>query len=167
MLAQPLTHPELLAALAAAGHGSTVLIADGNYPHATAVGPNAKQIYLNLRPGMVSVDDILAAILSSVSVERAQVMKPETGDEPPIFGRFRSLLPNIQLEGLERHDFYDTARGPDLAVAVASGDCRHNANLLLTIAALPEPTALQQTETEVDDGRLRSNGSGLALIADR
>jgi L-fucose mutarotase len=167
MLAQHLTHPELLGALASAGHGSTVLIADGNYPHATAVGPNAKHIYLNLRPGMVTVDDILSAILSSVSVERAQVMNPETGDEPLIFARFRSLLPNIHLEGLERRAFYDAARGPDLAVAVASGDCRHNANLLLTIAALPEPTALQQTEAGVEDRSLRSNGSGSALITGR
>jgi L-fucose mutarotase/ribose pyranase (RbsD/FucU family) len=30
-----LLHPEILAALAGAGHGSRVLIADGNYPFST------------------------------------------------------------------------------------------------------------------------------------
>jgi L-fucose mutarotase len=47
-----LTHPQILAALARAGHGSKVLISDGNYPHSTAKGPNAEVVYLNLSPGI-------------------------------------------------------------------------------------------------------------------
>ena len=35
MLYSTLTHPNILRALAAAGHGSQILIADGNYPLAT------------------------------------------------------------------------------------------------------------------------------------
>lgn len=35
MLYTPLTHPTILKVLAMAGHGSKVLIADGNYPLAT------------------------------------------------------------------------------------------------------------------------------------
>ena len=36
MIRGKLIHPEILAALAGAGHGSKVLITDGNFPHATA-----------------------------------------------------------------------------------------------------------------------------------
>ena len=39
MLNYTLVHPPLLRALAAAGHGSQVLLADGNYPAATANRP--------------------------------------------------------------------------------------------------------------------------------
>ncbi len=55
----PLIHPPLLAALGAAGHGGRVLLADANYSHATNAGPAAAVIYLNLRPGLVTVDQVL------------------------------------------------------------------------------------------------------------
>ena len=41
MLRSPLIHPQLLAALGAAGHGARVLIADANYSHSTNVYPGA------------------------------------------------------------------------------------------------------------------------------
>ncbi|MDT5026106.1 MAG: L-fucose mutarotase, partial [Micromonosporaceae bacterium] len=69
MLRYPLTHPEIIGALAAAGHGSTVLLADANYPHATAVGPNARRVFLNLRAGQIPVDDVLATVLDAIPVE--------------------------------------------------------------------------------------------------
>ncbi|HEY6594694.1 MAG TPA: RbsD/FucU family protein [Asanoa sp.] len=137
MLRYRLTHPELVAALAAAGHGSTVLLADGNYPLATASGPAARRVYLNLRPGQVPVDDILATVLDAVAVEAARVMQPAGGPEPPIFATFRGLLGEVALEPLDRFAFYAAAREPDLAVAVASGDQRLYANILLTIGVLP------------------------------
>lgn len=136
MLRYHLTHPELIGALAAAGHGSTVLLADANYPHATAVGPNARNVYLNLRPGQVPVDDILETVLTAVPVESAFVMQPEDGLQPPVFGRFRELLGDVAPQPLARNDFYAAARRPDLALAVASGDQRLFANILLTIGVV-------------------------------
>lgn len=136
MLRYPLTHPEIIGALAAAGHGSTVLLADANYPHATAVGPNARNVYLNLRPGQVPVDDILATVLTAVPVESAFVMQPEDGREPAVFGRFRDLLGTVAPQPLARADFYTAARRPDLALAIASGDQRLFANILLTIGVV-------------------------------
>ena len=61
MLRLKLLHPELLGRLAAMGHGSQVLIADGNYPVATAAGPAAHRVYLNLAPGLVPAPPRLAA----------------------------------------------------------------------------------------------------------
>lgn len=136
MLRYRLTHPELIGTLAAAGHGSTVLLADANYPHATAVGPNARTVYLNLRPGQVPVDDILQTVLSAVPVESAFVMRPDDAPEPPVFDRFRDLLADVALQPLARADFYAAARQPDLALAVASGDQRLFANILLTIGVV-------------------------------
>ena len=141
MLRYPLTHPELIGALAAAGHGSTVLLADSNYPHATAVGPAARTVYLNLRPGQVPVDDVLETLLTAVPIEAAHLMRPDDGSEPPIFDRFRELVAPVAPTLLARADFYAAARGPDLALAVATGDQRLYANILLTIGVVPPTTA--------------------------
>ncbi|MDX6237499.1 MAG: L-fucose mutarotase, partial [Kribbellaceae bacterium] len=69
MLRYPLIHPPLLGALARAGHGSVVLLADGNYPYATAVSPTAETVWLNLRPGQIPVDDVLETLLGVVPIE--------------------------------------------------------------------------------------------------
>jgi L-fucose mutarotase len=130
----PLIHPPLLAALAACGHGGKVLIADANYSHATNVSPRAALIHLNLRPGLVTVDQVLEPVLAAVPVEAVHVMQPDEGPEPEVFAAYRALLgPGVPLRPLGRLDFYATCREPDLAVCVATGDGRLYANVLLTV----------------------------------
>ena len=134
MLRFPLIHPPLLAALAAAGHGGRVLIADANYSHSTNANQAAALIHLNLRPGLVTVDQVLEPVLAAVPVEDATVMRPDDGSTPEVFGRYRELLgPELDLRSLARLDFYIECRQPDLAVCVATGDQRLYANILLTI----------------------------------
>ena len=130
----PLIHPPLLAALAACGHGGKVLLADANYSSATNAHPDAMVVYLNLRPGLLTVDQVLEPLLAAVPVEAADVMTPGDGTEPEAFARYRELLgPAVPLRPLERFPFYAACREPDLAVCVATGDDRLYANLLLTI----------------------------------
>lgn len=136
MLTYPLLHPEILAALGAAGHGAQVLIADGNYPLATRSHPAARRIFLNLAPDLLRVTDVLGVIAGATPVEAAHVMVPDSGPEPAIFGEFRTLLPGIELQALDRFGFYDAARGPDLALAIATGERRVYANILLTIGVV-------------------------------
>ena len=134
MLRFPLIHPPLLAALAAAGHGGRVLIADANYSHSTNVNPAAALIHLNLRPGLVTVDQVLEPVLAAVPVEDATVMQPDDGSMPEVFDRYRELLgPEIDLHPLPRLTFYAHCRQPDVAACVATGDQRLYANILLTI----------------------------------
>jgi L-fucose mutarotase len=130
----PLLHPPLLAALGAAGHGGRVLLADANYSHSTNVNPAATMIHLNLRPGLVTVDQVLEPVLAAVPVEAAAVMRPDDGSTPPVFARYAELLgPGLPLRPLGRMEFYSECRQPDIAVCVATGDDRLYANLLLTI----------------------------------
>jgi L-fucose mutarotase len=134
----PLIHPPLLAALAACGHGGKVLLADANYSHSTNVHPGATVIYLNLRPGLLTVDQVLEPLLAAVPVEAAQVMTPGDGTEPDVFAVYREQLGReVPLQPLPRFEFYAACREPDLAVCVATGDDRLYANLLLTIGFLP------------------------------
>ena len=82
MLDLPLIHPELLAGLGRSGHGSRVLISDGNYPHATGSPPSATRVFLNLRPGLLTVDQVAEVLFQVIPIESAAVMQPD-GDEDP------------------------------------------------------------------------------------
>lgn len=136
MLTTRLLHPGILAALGSAGHGAQLLIADGNYPLLTRTNDAAHRVYLNLAPGLVTVTDVLATLLEAIPVEAAHVMGPDSDDEPGIFAEFRELMPEVPLQRLGRFEFYDMARGPDLALAIATGEQRIYANLLLTIGVV-------------------------------
>ena len=139
MLKTGLLHPQILDALGQAGHGAMVLIADGNYPLLTRSNGAAHRVYLNLAPGRLTVTEVLEVLGGAIPLEAAHVMVPDAGEEPAIFAEFRALLPGMPLQALGRFDFYDLARGPDLALAIATGEQRIYANLLLTIGVvLPE-----------------------------
>ena|SRR5947209_1183152 len=136
MLRGKLIHPEILEALGRSGHGSKVLIADGNYPFATAVGPRARLVFLNLSPGMLKVTDVLRALVEAVPIESAAVMMPPSG-EPPIFAEFRDILPGgLDIEPLERFAFYEASKDENVALLVATGEERIYANILLTIGVV-------------------------------
>lgn len=134
MLRYKLTHPEILAGVAAAGHGSRVLIADGHYPFTTAAGPNATQVFLNLAPGKLTATEVLEVLVDAMAFEAAAVMRPPAEEPlPEIFGEFSRLLPRLELEHLDRFSFYDAAKTEDVALVIATGEVRTYANILLTL----------------------------------
>ena len=136
MLTYRLLQPEILRALAEAGHGARVLIADGNYPLATRSPANARRVYLNLAPDLLKVTDVLDVLTEAIPIEAAHVMTPDDGSEPAIFSDFRALLPDLSLSALGRFEFYEAASGPDVALAIATGERRIYANVLLTIGVV-------------------------------
>lgn len=136
MLKQRLIHPDIVEALAAAGHGSRILITDANYPASTRLGENASLVYLNLAPGLVKVTDVLSIILTAAPVEDAAVMEPEDGPEPAIYEEFQRLMPGVELTRFERYEFYEEASGPDTCLQIVTGEQRIYANLLLTIGVV-------------------------------
>jgi L-fucose mutarotase len=134
-----LIHPEVLRALAGAGHGSTVLISDGNFPHDTAPSQDAVRVYLNLAPDLLTVSDVLPVLLASIAVERAAVMSPEDPDEavPVAHAEIESRLPaGTPIERIPRTAFYAATQADTLALVVATGDRRPYANVLLTIGVV-------------------------------
>lgn len=135
MLNYRLIHPEILEALAAAGHGAKVVIADANYPSSTELGENAQIVYLNLAPGIPTVTQVLQVLLNAIPVEEAAIMEPDSHVEPPAWREFRRLLPDVELNGYSRFEFYEEASGPDTCLHIVTGDDRAYANILLTIGA--------------------------------
>jgi len=141
MITGSLIHPQLLAALARAGHGAHVLLLDGHYPASTAVHEHAEQVHLNLAPGLLDTSTVLRVLLTAMTVESAAVMvPPEDEDEPPAVTQHLADLPGITVDRLDRWAFYETARSPDVALAVVTGDVRTYANLLLTVGVRYDPS---------------------------
>ena len=146
MLKGQLIQPEIVEVLGRAGHGSKVLIADGNYPCRTKLGPNARLVSLNLSPGIVDCVQVLRALAAAIPIESAAVMQYATSgpyaleSEPEIWADFRDVLKTAgytePLHTIERFAFYDEAATPDVALTIATGEQRIYANLLLTIGVV-------------------------------
>lgn len=148
MLKYQLLHPQISAAVARAGHSATVLIADGNYPASSALGPNAELISLNLSPGIVNCTQVLDALAAAIPIEAACTMAPETTGphalqhDPPIWSEFREIFRrhqiSVDLEPIERFEFYRTVQSPAHVLTIQTADQRLFANLLLTIGVRKE-----------------------------
>lgn len=145
MLKSHLLHPEILAALGRAGHGSKVLIADGNYPASTTLGPSARLVHLNLAPGKLTVTEVLEVLTTAIPIEQASVMDTlksgpyATKEDPAIWSEFRKLLTASgisELTKIERMAFYEASRRTDVALVIQTGEQRIYANLLLTIGVV-------------------------------
>ena len=133
MLTTNLIHPQIMAALAKCGHGSKILIADGNYPLAEKTG-NAEKVFLGLTRGKPMVTEVLDALLSVINVEKAEVMLPDDGSEPEIFSEFRQQLDGMELTGLGRWEFHDACMAENaIVLAISTGEQRVYANILLTV----------------------------------
>lgn len=143
MLKSELIHPEISAIVARAGHSSKILIADGNYPSSSAIGPNASLVSLNLAPGLVSVSQVFKVLLASVPIEAVNTMGMPDDDpfklpeDPPAWNEYRQILAdakaNIELAPIERWDFYDAVASRDHVLTIQTGDQALWANLLLTV----------------------------------
>jgi L-fucose mutarotase len=136
MLKTVCTHPELIRALAACGHGDKILIADGNYPLDSNTGGDCVQVYLNLTHGIPLVTDVLHVLEQTIPVEKAETMIPDSGAEPAIFSEFRSILHGMELDSLGRFEFYEACKQENIKVAIATGEQRIYANILLTVGVV-------------------------------
>jgi L-fucose mutarotase len=143
MLRSELIHPQISQILARAGHSSKVLIADGNYPASSAIGPKAELISLNLAPGLVTVAQVLRVLLTAIPVEAVNTMGMPEDDpyrlphDPPVWSDYRKILADagqsIELQPISRWEFYDAVDSRDHVLTIQTGDQALWANLLLTV----------------------------------
>ncbi|MFM8283880.1 MAG: RbsD/FucU family protein [Planctomycetaceae bacterium] len=145
MLDTPLLHPDILRALARAGHHSKVLIADGNYPADNKRGPRAELVSLQLSPGIPTVAQVLAAVLATVRVDEVFTMGIDRSDpyaaatpgDPPVWEEYRRVIvaagAPLVLRPIVKWDFYDAVASPDHVLTIQTAETRPWANLLLSL----------------------------------
>lgn len=143
MLKHTLLHPQINAVLGRAGHHAKVLIADGNYPASSTLGPSAELVCLNLAPGVVTCTDVLKALVTAIPIEAANTMGIPVDDpyalqgDPPIWNEYRGILKkanlSVELQPIEKWDFYDAVASRDHVLTIQTAEQALWANLLLTI----------------------------------
>jgi L-fucose mutarotase len=147
MLKTTVLHPEILSALGSAGHLSTVLITDGNYPHQQRANRNAKFVWANFIPGVLDAVTVLKMLCDLVPVEAVTVMQPEkSGDyvlpgDPPIWADFRRVLKQHagfagEFIQLQKPEFNQQAMSNDLCLVIATAETQIWANCIVTIGVV-------------------------------
>src|SRR5688572_15114751 len=143
MLNTTLLHPEILRALARAGHHATILIADGNYPASTKRGRNSRLVSLQLSPGIPTVAQVMSAIVSTVPTDLVNTMGIDDSDpyskfgEPVAWAEYRAIAAAAKIATpitpIPKWDFYKAVESDDHALTVQTADQALWANVLLTI----------------------------------
>ncbi len=143
MLKHALIHPKINEVLGRAGHHAKILIADGNYPASTTLGPNAELVSLNLTPGIVNCVDVLKAILSAIPIEVVNTMGIPDDDpyaqhgDPPIWKTYREVLDahsvTAPLTPISKWDFYDAVASRDHVLTIQTAEQALWANILLSV----------------------------------
>lgn len=146
MLKAELLHPDILRAVATAGHHARILIADGHYPGSSKRGPASEVVYLNLAPGVVTCNQVLRALLTVVPVEAINTMQYVTdgpyglSEDPPVWADYEQLLRaagvDKPLQPVEKWAFYEKVMSPDHVLTIQTADTQTWANVLLTVGAI-------------------------------
>lgn len=137
MLKTKLLHPEILSILGSNGHGSKILIADGNFPFSTCPPPSAQKVYLNFAPGMLGVIDVLSVLKDYIPIESVIVMASPDESKQTIHSEFEEILgSNISMKKNKRFEFYEEVKSSDTCLVIATGETKRFANILLVMGVI-------------------------------
>jgi L-fucose mutarotase len=137
MIRGEIKHPDVLAALAAAGHGSKIIITDAHYPVATAIRQGAPVVRLALVAGEPTVSFIAQRIVTAIPVESAELPKvPDEHLPSEVHAELFGILGDTPINWVSRNELYEVGRSEDIALCLVSGDTRRFGNLVLTIGVL-------------------------------
>lgn len=127
--------PELLKILMEMGHGDTIAIGDGNFPHAS-IAKNSILVRLDGHGAAEVLDAILTLFPLDTYVDApVSLMEVVPGDdvETPIWDEFAKIVekhqPDAKIGHIERFEFYETAK--KCYAVVATGETALYANVIL------------------------------------
>lgn len=127
--------PELLKILMEMGHGDTIAIGDGNFPHAS-IAKNSILVRLDGHGAVEVLDAILTLFPLDTYVDApVSLMEVVPGDnvETPIWDEFAQIVekhqPGAKIGHIERFEFYETAK--KCYAVVATGETALYANVIL------------------------------------
>lgn len=130
-----LLSPELLKVLMEMGHGDTLVIGDGNFPHASIAG-DSPLVRLDGHGCAEVLDAILTLFPLDAYVDApVSLMEVVPGDnvETPIWDEFAKIIekhqPGTKIRHVERFSFYDEAK--KCYAVVSTGETALYANVIL------------------------------------
>ena len=130
-----LLSPELLKVLMEMGHGDTLVIGDGNFPHASIAG-DSPLIRLDGHGCAEVLDASLTLFPLDTYVDApVSLMEVVPGDnvETPIWDEFAKIIekhqPGTKIRHVERFSFYDEAK--KCYAVISTGETALYANVIL------------------------------------
>lgn len=146
MLHQGLTQPEVLSALAMAGHGDMIAIVDSNYPAQSRRDRNVPLINLNISHQVVATPLMIQLVAGTIPIERCTIPVPaEDGNvegrrpvHETIVQATKASNPHAEVVEISPQDFYDLTSSPALAFMIVTGERSHYGSAVLTVGYLPE-----------------------------
>jgi L-fucose mutarotase len=124
--------PELLALMAAMGHGEELLLGDGNFPALRVGGPGVRRIWLPA----VDIAGLLADILYFFPLDETvdtPLVVMESAKESGAYQRYQDVLATAGIHAsigtMERFAFYE--RAAKAVGIVISADTAKGGNILL------------------------------------
>jgi len=127
----PIISPELMKTLMEMGHGDEIVLADGNYPSASA-GPPV------IRADGHGIPELLTSIFKFFPLDtyvdnNVVFMKPDKGENPSIWRKYEEIMQKSKekysIEKLERFKFYN--RASHSYCIIASSEQALYANIIL------------------------------------
>ena len=130
-----LLSPELLKVLMEMGHGDTLVIGDGNFPHASIAG-DSPLIRLDGHGCAEVLDAILTLFPLDTYVDAPVSLRevvPGDNVETPIWDEFAKIIekhqPGTKIRHVERFSFYDEAK--KCYAVISTGETALYANVIL------------------------------------
>jgi L-fucose mutarotase len=134
MLRAPIIHPQVLSALASAGHKSLIVVADAHFAAATNIAQGATVVHAALRPETPLVPEVVELISRTIAIEAVTVMSPSEPSLGAVADEVAALLPEgIERSAVDRADFVALTRSADVALCIVTGDTRRFANAILRV----------------------------------
>lgn len=127
--------PELLKILMEMGHGDSIVIGDGNFPHAS-IAKDSRLVRMDGHGACEVLDAILTLMPLDTYVDApVSLMQVTPGDDvaTPIWDEFAKIIekhqPGTKIGQIERFAFYDAAR--KCYAVVSTGETALYANVIL------------------------------------
>lgn len=127
--------PELLKILMEMGHGDSIVIGDGNFPHAS-IAKDSQLVRMDGHGACEVLDAILTLMPLDTYVDApVSLMQVTPGDDvaTPIWDEFAKIVekhqPGTKIGQIERFAFYDAAR--KCYAVVSTGETALYANVIL------------------------------------
>ena len=128
--------PELLKILMEMGHGDSIVIGDGNFPHASIAG-DSPLVRMDGHGGEKVLEAVLSLIpLDTYADQNFLLMEKVPGDDclTPIWDSYQAIAEaaeggNVKKGFLERFEFYNRAK--NAYAVIATGESALYANIII------------------------------------
>lgn len=125
MKKMPLLNREISRAIAGLGHRDLLVLADAGHP----IPRDADRIDMALRPGVPSMVEVLATVLTELRVEAYIVCREIIEESPGLLAEYERLLPDVERVEVSYSDFRALVR--EAKSIVRTGECSAQANVIL------------------------------------